>query len=310
MSYTYAALTSDELAYFALDKPILAAHTGLASLSDFQWAAGVSQNFGASAIDEVGREAYRGVDGYPGFSTEPNTSGTTFTWMLHFQAGIEFDAILFINHNLYSSNVTSLVVQIADDNGFSTNLLSILSTNPSLWSNPGKRVAQWDIRHGGQPNPTRYTDVEYVRLSFAGGGSYTPRLGQVVFARRTQLHHDPRNQWDPDRYIGVATGNTAYDGTIHKNTQHVGALEMDASFALTDTNRFNDVRYTFLPLSNYLANPFVWCRRPTSAPNNFQLMTLPENPDFAAPFFAWQARDFQLRAREQGPIYQETEIAT
>lgn len=306
MAWVSSALSSDEQTQFANDKPILSSHSGLARLQEAQWAAGYNADLDDPDEDKAGSEAYKAVDGYPGLSTEPDGTGTGWTILWNWPDGIEFDSFHLIYQNLWSSGVDLFSLSIADDRNFTSNVQTLFIQSGAAWPNQGKRHSYWTLDHTST-GPRRYSQVEYARVGMLALGSYTPRLGQCVFGRRTQLHHDPRNVYDPDNLRGNSTFNEAFDGTLYSRNKHTGKRILEATLALTDEDRFNDVRDEFVPNTNYLADPFVWCERPTSDEHNFQLMQEADGPEVNFPYFAWRSRDFRLSAVEQGPYFQENE---
>lgn len=308
MAYTYAEVTATELAKLAEDKPLLAYGASIAKLSGYAWVASAAGTISGPDVSAAGYNSWRAVDGYPGLLTKPNGYANDYTLAFYFSSPIEFDCVFFLAHNLWSEGITTLKLQIADNTGFTTNLIApITLANPTMWGSDN-RFAFLDVRHTGI-TPLRYSGVQHVRFIFQAAGAFLPIIGQIILGRRTQLHHKARGQYDFDAHTAVVATATALDGSVYNNHQYSARRNVDANFLLTDSARFSDVRDTFWPGTRYFTHPFIMVEDPYSSQHEFLLLVVPgEERQFVAPTAHWVSREWNLSAIEQGPYFAALEF--
>lgn len=305
MAYSAAALSAEEIAYAAADKPLIGAITSRA-FSAGRWVASATGTF-ATADDTNATYPFRNcVDGLANVQTRPTTSGTGMAMLFDFgSAGIDFDAVAFFNHTLDSDACTDCDIEIANDSAFSTNLIELASFNPSTLLSSDRRFTRLDLQDSTSAFgvATRYTSVRYARIQLTFGSGKIPRIGEVAFIRRRQFKWKPNNEaYDPDRLGGAATRTTSASGINRDMVYHYGKRVMEFAWTPNASTQHDDL-IAWHAQTGWGQWGFVYIDEPATAPNDVYLMSFEPALDFMMPFVNWQARDFKLSAVEQGPYF-------
>lgn len=185
------------------------------------------------------------------------------------------DSIAIVNHNFYQltatystgANPLYVEVWIADDKNFTTNEHRIYR-----WTDPpsNKPLVSLNLSRKFSPSFTgddyeQYSGLKYLQiriLCFGASMTIVPRVGEIIFGRRTQLAHQASVPY-LDRLTGAdvevndpATGQV----TIYKKSS--GMQKFENNFRLTtDKDDFLSLTGSY---TGYGTHPFVYCPRPSS----------------------------------------------
>ena len=304
MAVLFAALTSQEIALAAADKPILASTPDPDKLTA-GWEVGTVTGTIAGANDtDADFPALRAWDGLPGLATRPNASNTLFTFVMEHTTGIEFDAIGFLNHNFDTLGMTALVLQVADDTGFTTNLRTLTTLDPSALLTADRRFADLVLFHTGS-TPLRYSQVQFMRLGMTLGGAGIPSIGQIVFIRRRQLQLEPNRPWDPTDRQSSVDNFESRGGVISTVPRFKGRRQITANLNPSTSplvGPFQQDLIDWFDDTEQGTLPWVWVDTPDATPDDFFFMRLPQ-PELEYPFVTPFTREFTLRGIEQGPTF-------
>ena len=299
MAVSFAALTAEEIALAAADKPILASTPDPDQL-DAGWETGtISGTLAGATDDAANRPAERAWDGLPGLQTLPDATFAANTLVMESSVGIEFDFVAYLNHNFFTIGATTVTLQVADDTGFTTNVRSLSTLNPAGGSTD-RRLADLSLFHTGG-TPLRYSGVQFMRLQISSGGSLLPKIGQVILGRRRQLKHEPNRPWDPTDLYSSLDRFESRGGSITDTPRFLGRREIHANLNPDASPHVQDLVDWYAGIQ-YGRLPLVWFDRPTGAPNDFYFMKMIE-PNFQYPYIAPFVREFNLNAVEQGPNF-------
>lgn len=306
MAVVFATLTAAEIALAAADKPILAA-TPDPDFLTAGWVVGSTFGTIVSATDnDPDRPAIRAWDGLPGLQTQPDSDNTLFTFVMEHTKGIEFDFVGFLNHNFDTIDMTTLILQIADDTLFAVNFRELMNINPSALLSSDRRFADLSLFHTGS-DPIRYSQVQFMRLRITLGSSGRPLIGQVVFGRRRQLKHEPNRPWDPTDLHSLGDAFESRGGSISVTPRYKGRREItanlnpDTSPTAAPSPHQQDLIDWYVQTEHGIL-PYVWIDKPDATPNDFFFMRRRE-PSLEYPFVTPFTREFTLDGLEQGPTF-------
>lgn len=296
MAWSSAALAAYETAQLALDKPLIAAQVVPASPTYAKWvdagqigAGDISTWTDRSASANPARRAY---DAYPGYVTKQSgTNDDVWYYALDLGAAIAFDCAFLIGHNAGTlSLVNDLVLQIADDNDFSTNLQTVGNFGQPA---DDDRLADLSLNHGGANR--RYT-AQYVWLKWdKTGTNITPEIGELILARRRQLEYKPDRPFDEYALSEDAGSILTAGGITHKTLYSRRGLELAGNFVVDSATYTNDLVAFFRDCRG----SFVWVDNPSSAPASWHMMVR-EGP-LSIPREAASKRRHRIVGVEQGP---------
>lgn len=293
-----ADLSAVEIAAAAADKPILGANAAtIANLgSQTRWTATTTGVHDTTSISDTGTPVSRLFDKLPPVRSAPTSQQTAYTIFLEFASVITFDAVLYLDHNLYTEGVTALVLQVGDDEDMA-NATTISTINPSGGSSD-KRLADLVLESGGG-TAKRYT-ADYMRITMTkGGAAFDPVLGQVVFLRRQQLPREPDRPWDPSDQETSLDSFTARNNLRFDTVRYRGARQIDAQLRCNGSTEQAQVT-NWWAHTNEGSGPVIWIDQPDAAPDDFFFGRL-VNPSLKFPYTDWDTRDFHLVAEEQPP---------
>lgn len=289
MAWSSAALSADELAQMAADKPILGGSQVLEDATDAQWRQ--SGSF-ASGSDETDSDwpARRAYDRQDYLQTRPDSSQNT--WYMIFQLpAVEFDFLAIFNHGMGGETVSA---EVADDNAFSTNLQEIYSVTAG-----GGRIVSFSLKHTGS-DALRYSSVDYFRLKVVGT-NILPRLGEIWLGRRRQLDQQPLVPWDEKAKRSSVDYFESASGVRHAYIRNQGQRLMAATFN-PHTTTYKDAIENWFSDCDYGGSPFVYCDKPTTSPTDAVVMSL-DAPELVFPQVGPFERNVTIMASELGPNY-------
>lgn len=297
MAYTATLLSAAELSLKAEGKSILSA-LNLRNIVRAQWSATGAATFASADITDTDGAAIGTYDGFSHLLSFPNTSGIAFSFLLEFNASVEYDWIGIINHDLVSQGANVFQVEIADDSAFSVNLVSLTSFDPAATFTTDQRFARFTLDAGS--GAARLTGAHFMRISVEVVGSFTPSIGEIVLCRRRQLKHFPNRPFDDEALRSRADDLVTQSGVINRAEKSRGQRVLNAEVDPDDTDLKADLIAWFAQTFHGI-DPFVWSDNGT-AEDAFELMFL-EDPEFDFPLIAFRRRRLDIRGEEQGPQY-------
>jgi hypothetical protein len=246
-------------------------------------------------------------DGLPGVLSKPRLSSTDFSIVFDFgSSGITIDAWTMIGHNMGDAQeaVADMSLQIANDNLFTSNLITI-----GAWSPNGASYGQrWSdlVLKSGATDAQRYSGVRYARILVEGTGSHDPYIGQIGLLRRRQLQYSPWRPYDDvDQHTELA-GIETDGGVFYDTVRFKGRRHLSAALNQLSTAQASEVLSWWEEIERG-GKYFYWWDRPSTYPYNFTLQRQDE-PMLNYPFVGGGGyRNWGLTAREQGPYFQASE---
>lgn len=301
MAYTETELSSAEQTNFAANKPIIGVNSAINNVhSDSRWVDGLGTT-GSTDNTTSGFPVTRIADSKTNLVTKATSTGTTATLALRFSPGIDFDFVIWINHNLRAGPFTNMTMQIADNAAHSTNNIQIMNIADltTYTSTDAERIAVYDLKDSG--NAKRYTNVEYARFLIGSSSGTEASVGEIVFGRRRQLIYSPNRPWDPDSRKSGYDTNVTRSGIIHRAVKYKGAQTLDGSFWSSDSTEQSDIN-GFWEDVEYGAKPFIWSPDPSGSKQTSYYMFMNDD-ESSFPYTSHAIRVLDLEATEQGPHY-------
>lgn len=265
----YTTTLSAKLTALQADKPCFLTTNVLTSGASMQWRTGVANGTWASA--DTSDSALPVSRLYDKWNHVPSQSvaGVASVYYLLFDfgaSGVTFDSMVLFG---LSAENHSVELQIADDNAYSVNLLSI-----AQWTvTTSVRVAKYNLGPASEGN--EYGAVRYARLVFtvaAGNWILPPTVTECVFGLRHQLSQKPNYPHDPENYandVSVQTGTGGYS-SIYVKAWGQQTLSLNwtvdtlASLGVYDLTQLRAMRAG----CRYGADFLYYCSAPWSAPNS------------------------------------------
>lgn len=301
MAWSSAALAAQETTDFAADLPILVGSNVGDTLASARWnATGSLADADATATNYP---ATLGMDRKGNHLTKPSTAGTTRYWMADLGASVgDFDVAMLIGHNMGTIGDGTAVLEIADDNAFTSNLQTIGTFDPDPDTSDA-RIVLTTLKHTGAV-PLRYSGARYVRLNFTFSGSQTPQFGELWLGRRRQL--------------SVAPLLVGYDNTGEESTRREFVADDGNATLYGIGPRRKVVPAEFVLGTSHSAEvgtvlswwdecyggtrPGLVILQPSSAPNTTAMICTPSasirRPLMAIPSAGWEKRRWSTEFRE------------
>jgi len=271
MAYSAADISAQEISDAAADYPLVISRNvielakGDGSFAA-EWRTSGSFASGADATDSD-YPTTAAYDLHSHVDTRPDSSQTT--WYLMFNLGATLNDIstaVIGGHNL-GSNTATVDLEIADDNAFSTNLVSLVQWTPAT----DVRLVSVDLDEGANANARRISDAQFVRLKIVAGAGFVPQVGEVYLGDRRQLHASPLMGYNPDSTMSSVSDFVANSGVrtrhVWNRDQKVLSADMISSTAAQATTIkgwWDD--------SEQGSRPFYWIEEPATTPGDAALM--------------------------------------
>jgi len=271
MAYSAADITAQEISDAAADYPLVLANNVLELAKGdgsfaAEWRTGGSFASGADATSAT-YPTTAAYDRLSHIDTRPDSSQTT--WYLMFNLGStlnDFDTVVIGGHNL-GSNSATVDLEIADDNAFSTSLVSLIQWTPST----DIRLVSVDLDEGANANPRRISDAQFIRLKIVAGAGFVPQVGEVYLGNRRQLHTRPAMGYNPDGVASNTSDFVSHGGVRTRYTWNrdqqillASMLSSTAAQATTIESWWSDTQQG--------TQPFYWIEEPTTTPGKAALM--------------------------------------
>ena len=210
MAYGTGALTAQQIADLALDKPLLVGDGAQEKITtDLQWrTTGTSAGAGDDDADFPAGMAIdrRAVDHTkPATPTDPHY--LVFGNLGSIITPFTFDMVAIIGHNMGSLG-GQIDVQIADGPLFrdpTDNMITVATFSPG----DDGRLIDLTLNSGNNT----YTNVDHMRIKFSGhGGATAPEIGEIYFGTRHQMPHWPQHPWETEDTDGARVAYFENDG--------------------------------------------------------------------------------------------------
>ena len=294
MAYSSAAVNATDLALAAADKPFFVPKNRARDTSyAFGWR--VSGSFAAGAdVTDTNGSVDRAVDGFDHARTFPNAGFTDIYWICDFgAAGITLDwfALLGVS-GIAGATVT---LQIADDNAFSVNLVTLSSTTADT-----KRIVFPVLTHLGG-GALQYGTVRYLRVRFQSGGAIVPAFGEMWCGTRLQMDRAPNRPYEPLGLTGEADESRSVSGIIARTVRARGRRVLTHAWN-PDVATYQSRLQQLYTDSNYGMRPWVYVQVPATSPRD-AVVALFSAPEHAQPYVGPAEREYHLRAIEQAPNF-------
>lgn len=296
MAWSSAALTAQQQANYAADRPILLGENLLRSATSIKWTA--DGNLASADISAAGTSTSYIHDGYTKLLSAPNADAAAHYLCIDLGAEYAFDTAVLFGTELCDS----VVMAIADNAAFSTNLTTIKTTTTTGFQRRSKLV----LNAAAGTTPYKFT-ARYVRFSFASSPNDTPYISEIFIGERRQLAAHPLVPFDTDSMRSSVNDLTTSDGETTRYTYYRGQRTISANLqTAADPYRadlLNFYRYDI----THGTKPFVYIEQPTTYPHVAYLMMM-DSPELAYPWDGPCGRTMSLQASEQGPYFYELEI--
>lgn len=303
MAWASAELSADYQAWMAANKPLLLGENHVRNATTIKW----TTSFDLSATDitaAAGPSSYL-HDGYTDLVNTSNSGGTNRYLLIDFGTPVDFDTVAIMGTNFASMGATRVLIDIADDSTFSTNLVALTDWYTAS-TDPVRRLRA-ELYHTGS-TPRLYTDVQYFALVFVAGGSAPlPEIGELFVGQRRQMKTNPFGAWDKMQLRNRQTLVEAAGGPLTKYVYNAGRRQIRARFGPHEDDTIADLAGLYRDDTSWGEYPFVWCDEPTSNPDDCNMMVFDQDT-WASPYNGPQQREFFLSASEQGPDYLELEL--
>lgn len=173
------AVSANELAALAADKPLILADNVLRRATAARWT--LTGTIAGADVSDVDHPPWMAWDGHLYLGTFPATAQTDHYYLNVTLAADEVFDCLFLKHTLVPAACT-LDIQACSPNDWSAPI--------TLWSQALtsiNRIVRLSLNGAGGAN-RRFTDFRNFRLHYHAGAAFAPpRIGELVLARRRQL---------------------------------------------------------------------------------------------------------------------------
>lgn len=187
------------------------------------------------------------------------------------------------------SVITSLDFEIADDNAYTTSLLSVGSFSSFA---DDSRCAQF--------NSTYYDQISYMRLKRVLTGALINSVSEVYAGPRYQPARASAQPYDPDgQYSSVHRVETA-SGHVYNHAYAKGQARRSIRLEFGTSADYSSFA-TFWANCNNGTRPFVYWDNPGTAPNRWMLMRF-EDPDYKAQELSYLHRTIEFTMIECPPF--------
>ena len=288
MAYLVGNLSSDQQSAYDADKPVFVATNAIESATSVVWAS--NSSFPATPVEytlvpplsqrgligrganldgsENGYPIHRAYDRHAGPITRqagPNLS--TYRMLIQLPTSAPSFDCVWMRHNDLVEHVTppviTVTVEIASDAAFTADVVTIASWSAGSGT-LSNRMWQGNLNSAFE----RYTNVEYVRITWDASGTVfqRPEVCEIFLGSQHQISRRPQEPWD-NIALEMPAGDTVSKGGVRTRYAFGYALtEQDfsfrfgtyASYKLTDTLSitaiFTNSQVAQLPVL-YIDNP-------------------------------------------------------
>jgi len=302
-NYTSAELSAADIASAAADRPILLGRNWVRGINDLDWRTTGRFDTGSDAPDAAGPTSYA-YDDHDHRQTYPASAQTI--WYLLIDLGDTdpgiVDTVVILNHNLGTLTNVQTDIQIADNNAFNSNLITVATQTPTT----DKRLVFPALFDTGSV-ARRYSDVRWMRIKFGAGGGVVPRVGEVIIGRRRQLKHKPLLPLEKLGYRGSQQRSEAGSGASTSYSFYKGRRKISHTYPAHEDAYKSDLEAFFVSDTDYGTLPFIMIPDPATAPTDAIWCDF-DSPDLIDPLVGYTEQEFRINAMERGPNFLSTGI--
>lgn len=294
MAYSRADVAAAVLAATDADYPlILAAHAiADASSPTIAWTTtgnttdsnAAATNFPVSRIYDLRLNEW----------TKANASGTTWYLAVNLGTTAAIDTAMVGGHNL-GTNSATVVLQIADDATFATNLVDLVTWTPS----DDARLVSIDLDGHAAGTPQLYSGVQYLRLKITAGAGFVPEVSEFVVGQRNQLRDNPLYEYDPSAASSEVADFVSRSGVVQRYTFHRAKAVRSIEMLLRDSTEVGVVT-SWWSNCRQGTRPFLWIENPATAPTTARWML--SVPSLSTPALAPSVRRWSVTFEETSPF--------
>jgi hypothetical protein len=204
--------------------------------------------------------------------------------------------------------VATVQVQIADDNAFTSNLLTIASfTGADL---ADRKLLDLNLTTGAGANLYgRFTSVRYARLRISTTvtwGSVRPQIGEWVMGRRRQLAHNPRVPHDERPASSAVADFVAQSQAVSRYVYARGARNIEAGLMPVASGAYSidevSTLRSWFSEADFGSRPFLYYEPAVTGQTRAGYWMMLEEPSLAMPLNGPFHRSVTLTMREQPPF--------
>lgn len=305
MSYTYAALSSGKISAYNADKPLFVGNNILESGSPtIIWSTLASPVGGSPDETNPSYPTSRIRDRNGLLPSKASTTSTSrYSLVLSNLSLGSFDSIIIHGQDIgQDSQGVTVLVEIADDANFTSNLKSIATT--TILAGTNKRSVLLNLQYDATQNLV-YTNAQHIRIKFTiGSGSFpTPiSVTELFIGTRSQLSRASNLPWDDRGFISDVADVKSEGGATYRITKNYGGKQFNFSATPTgvDTYLLDDVTTldNLAEETNYFTKPFYFIPKPYSEPYKAYLVYKSE-ASYTLPLSDWEERTFEATLIEQ-----------
>jgi len=274
MPYSAAALTGAETTGFDADKPLLVVQKALTA-TDAEWTTTGDLSGSGDSQTDASFPGSRAHDDIGSLITKirsdsaPISAASPKYFNFEFGAGISFDTLLILDHNFNSGGFTSVSLELADNDAFSSNVIEIgkytvdgTTDNRILITNLNS--AGGSSTYSSSGTAQRYSSVERCRLKIEHSGSKTPALGEVFLGTRYQLQKNPDVPWDNKAEFSETTEFKALSGLTRRYVRYRGQATRNLRSPIADSAEITVIE-DWWDATEEGTRPFLYVETPSSA---------------------------------------------
>lgn len=302
MAWSETTRPTSETDSLAFDKPLLVGG-GLAHIStSIEWRTTGSFSSGSNGVDSS-YPTTNMVDDFQHKFSRPSSSAVTWYIIGQFASNVTFNFCAILGHNFGTIGGLTVSLQIADDNAFTTNLVTLRQESPGT---SNKRLI-WPYLSKDAPTGglSRNYAAQYWRIKI-DGTSGQPRVGEIILGLQRQLNQKPNEPYDPSQTVSQVDYFDPGSGVVTQYSRYRGRRKLDAEIVTTSSTEDAIVNGWYTSC-NQGTRPFLWIENPTTDPKNAPYLILNE-PGLFRPYDNGPSlRTWNLNAIEQGTSFVLTE---
>jgi len=264
-----AALTAAETTGFSADKPMFVVQQAT-SPADAHWT--TTGDHTGSDVTLAAEPAARAYDEIGNLVTSTTGVGSTSPkyYNLYFTTAISFDVLLITGHNFASTELTSVALEIADDDPFSSNKREIAKwTRGSVTADDRILITNLNSEGGSSTysaggTAQRYSSVTHARLVVTHAGDKDPELGEIWLGYRYQLQRNPDVPWNNKNEMSLATDYVSNSGITKRYTFYRGQALRSFQSSIAAAAEITVIDDWFDAI-NEGTRPFVYIETPSSS---------------------------------------------
>ena len=308
MPYSAAALTGAETTGFTNDKPMLVVQTA-SSPTDADWNTSGELDGSGDSQTAIAFPSVRAYDSIGSLPTKirsdsaPISAASPKYFNFEFFTAISFDTLLIVGHNLNSQSFTSVALELADNDAFSSNVIEI--GKYTISGTTDNRILLTNLNSAGgsstySPSGTaqRYSSVQRARLKIIHSGSKTPAIGEIFLGTRHQLQRNPDVAWNNKDELSEVSEFKALSGLTRRYIQYRGQALRQFRASIAASAEITVIE-TWWDAIEEGTKPFVYIETPST--NAQAMLMIMETPKLSFPLVGPSERVLAFNMIEQPP---------